>query len=112
MDISKLTGTFVGGVVHDVVPRKFGEADAAEIQIKTTVQDKKGRPVDSYIDVRVSPDQVKSGWDNAYRQKKGQFVVAPLAIGQYKGQNETFLQYSCAGMPISLAVPAAVPKAG
>lgn len=106
----QLTGTFVGGTIHDVVEKKFGDSTAAEVQVKTVTFDNKGRAVESYVDVRVTPEQVKSGWDNAYRKQKGAWVIVPIGIGQYKGQNATYLQYTLAGMPISLANPANKPQ--
>ncbi len=109
----------VEGIVYGVEPTSW---KGAIISIEQATQDRKGRPVTAYVDVRVSPEQVEQGLDNVYRRLVGKPVFAPCQFGLYQkeGGSRAYEQVELAGLPRSLQdapvsaapAPAPVQKAG
>ena len=88
----------VEGIVYSVEPTSW---KGAIISVEQASTDRQGRPVTAYADIRVSPEQVEKGWDNAYRALVGKPVYAPCSFGIYQkdGAGRAYEQIELTGLP-------------
>lgn len=104
-------GMMIHGEVFDVTERTVGnDMKVAEVAVKSVSTDPRGRPVELYYDVRISPEMVREGYHNTMRTFKGRTVFLPVSTSIYQGKS-AIQQYNLAGLPINLQVAAQQPKA-
>lgn len=99
-------GMMIHGEVFKVEDKTVGtDMRVAEIAVKSVSADQKGRPIEVYYDVRVSPEQVRDGLHNAIRMMVGSIIFLPVSCSIYEGRKPV-QQYNLAGLPVKLqAVP-------
>lgn len=97
----------VYGVLEGIKETPYG---GVELSIQVQGQDRKGRPISTYVDARIDKFEVEKGLHNSYRPFLGKEVFVPALFGFYQKEKGAtpYDQVDVTGVPLRFHAAAPV----